>query len=81
VIYLTVSKLQGSGIVGLLAKNLNLITLVFQVWGKDFDGLNYSEPWVLLGVSAVVLTCSIKFVLLAPDDDQGIDMASTKKTN
>merc|ERR1712227_653746 len=38
---------------------------VYEVWGKDFDGLNYAEPWVLLGVSVFVSACSIKFVLLA----------------
>ena len=40
-----------------------------QVWGKDFDGLNYAEPWVLLAVSILVSTCSIKFVLLAPTEE------------
>jgi hypothetical protein len=50
------------------------------VWGKDFDGLNYAEPWVLLAVSVLVSTCSIKYVLLAPGEtDEGDSAAAAKK--
>ena len=54
---------------------------VYEVWGKDFDGLNYAEPWVLFVVSVVVSTCSIKYVLLAPADSEEMAVAvESKKT-
>ena len=35
-----------------------------QVWGKDFDGLNYAEPWVLFTVSVVSLECDLSLLLM-----------------
>ena len=46
------------------------------MWGKDFDGLNYAEPWVLFAVAVGVSTCSIKYVLLAPAESEALLMSS-----